>query len=223
MATQQLASMWLRRPDEVRAHLEFASDKVQVMVLGVGGRQVFGRFDLVAEGVRFGVHEKLAGLVVPPRLGQPVEARYESASDGYLFLSEVLEIQDPSTWLLAEPATVERRDRRTGKRVQLVDYVGYEVVVEHPDGSSSRHPLVDLAAGGLGLLFDPEQTGLGAGEVYPAAVHLPGVGAIAVALEVRHLRDLRPTRDSTMAGCRFRRIAYSDRMALTRFVSGWHG
>ncbi len=220
MGSQQLAAMWLRRPDEVRAHLEFAAEHIQVMLLGVGGRQIFGRFDLVPEGIRFKVHEKLRGLVVPPRLGQPVEARYESPSDGYVFLSEVLEIRGADEWVMAQPNTVERRDRRTGKRIQLVDYVGYEVVVEHPYGSSSRHPISDLGSGGLGLLFDPQVTGLEQGEVFPASVHMPGVGAIAVQIEVRHTRSLSGG-EATQAGCRFRRIAYADRMALGRFVSGW--
>ena len=220
-AVTEIPPLWLRHPEEVTKHLEFASSKIKACVLSVGGYQVFGWMSFDGEQLVFAVHERLEGLVSAPRAGQPVECAYEAKADRYQFLSSVEDVIGPMHWVLARPATVERRDKRVDRRIEVVDRPGFNLEIEHPDGTSSIQPLLDLSAGGFAFLFSPHDRKWRAGELATGVLHVEGLGALVVQVEIRHTRDLAPHRNRHAAGTRLRRISYSDRMALTRFVAAW--
>ena len=212
--------LWLRRPEDVAAHLEFASAKIKACVLSVGGYQVFGWMSWDGQLV-FTVHERLEGLVSSPREGQPVEVAYEAKADRYQFLTQVNEVIGPMHWVLATPNTVERRDKRVDRRIEVIDRPGFNLEIEHANGTSSIHPLMDLSGGGFAFLFDPADHKWSAGSMATGVLHVQGLGALVVQVEVRHTRDLSPQRNRHAAGARLRRISYSDRMALSRFVAAF--
>jgi hypothetical protein len=224
-AAAQPASMptlWLRRPDLIQQHLEFASGVIQVCVLSVGGQQVFGQMgppDPVTGVFEFKAHGRLEGIVIPPRPGAPVRVDYEAVADRFAFFSEVLDVRSPLSWRLARPTTVERKDKRLSRRIQIDGdsgfslhlQIGKELVV---------FPLKDLSAGGVGFGFDQSKTPLDTGNVLPGTLQIPGHRAVEVKLEIRHVRQ---NDGRGLAGTRFRQIAYADRMAVRRLVAAWGG
>ena len=220
-AVTEIPPLWLRRPSEVAAHLEFASAQIKACVLSVGGYQVFGWMSFDGDQLVFAVHERLEGLVSAPRAGQPVELAYEAKADRYQFLTSVDDIMGPMHWILQTPNTIERHDKRVDRRISVVDQAGFNLEIEHTDGSSTIVPLYDLSAVGFAFLFSPDDRAWSAGQMATGVLHIAELGALVVQVEIRHVRDLRPDRQRHAAGTRLRRISYSDRMALTRFIAAW--
>lgn len=220
-AVTEIPPLWLRRPDEVKAHLEFASAQIKACVLSVGGYQVFGWLSFDGEALVFAVHERLEGLVAEPREGQPVEVAYEAKADRYQFLSSIASVMGPLHWVLETPGTIERRDKRVDRRIEIVGEPGFNLEIEHANGTSTIHPLMDLSSGGFAFLFRPAERKWRAGEMVTGVLHVEGLGAMVVQVEIRHTRDLGPARALHAAGTRLRRVSYADRMALTRFVASW--
>lgn len=218
--TPEIPPLWLRRPEDVRAHLEFASQHVRACIVSIGGVEVFGWMAYEQGDLTFTVHEKLAGHVSPPRTGQPVEVSYESRSDRYQFLTAIGPILAPMRWTLEMPGTVERRDKRSERRIPVMALDGFLFEIEHADGSSDRRRLRDVSGGGFSFVFDPERGGYTHGQLVTGTLQIDGLGALVVQAEVRHTM---PMRQATrhVCGVRIARIGYSDRLDLARFCASW--
>ena len=219
--TPEIPPLWLRRPEDVRAHLEFASEHVRACILSVGGYQVFGWMSYDGgDAVQFTVHEKLAGHVTPPRDGQPVEVSYESRSDRYQFLSAVASVMGPMHWSLQLPGTVERRDKRADRRIHVLAQEGFLFDIERGDGTSSNQRLRDVSAGGFSFVYDPNTATYDHGQLITGTLHVANLGALVVQVEVRHTIPMRQA-NRHVCGCRIARIGYTDRLDLARFCSSW--
>lgn len=215
-----MPTLWLRRDEDIQQHLAFAAAVIQVCVLTVNGQQIFGTMgapDPDTGVFEFRAHSRLEGVVVPPRPGAAVRADYEAVADRYAFFSEVVAVSGPMCWKLAPPTTVERKDKRLSRRIQVANEKGFSLHLQ-VGKELVAFQLSDMSAGGLGFSYDPEKTPLDAGHVLPGTLQIPGHRAVEVKLEIRHVR---PVGGAHVAGARFRQVAYADRMALRRLVAAW--
>ncbi len=111
--------------------------------------------------------------------GQLVACRFDRPGDAaYLFDSVVADVRpdDHAPFGLAMPVTVNRRSHRADARLALVLDAVYEV-----DGVRGEGKVVDLSAGGLGLICESE---LSPGDEVVVRCTLPGPDA-DLALEQR--------------------------------------
>lgn len=219
--TTEIPPLWLRRPEDVKAHLEFASEHVRACILSIGGYQVFGwmAFD-GGDVIQFTVHEKLAGHVTSPREGQPIEVCYESRSDRYQFLSSVHSVMGPMHWSIQIPGTIERRDKRADRRISVLALDGFSFDIENADGTSSSRRLRDVSAGGFGFVFDPNKESYNHGQLVTGTLHVQELGALVVQVEIRHTIPMRQA-NRHVCGTRIARIGYSDRIDLAKFCAAW--
>lgn len=105
-------------------------------------------------------------------VGQLVSVRFDRPSDAvYSFDTVVAEIRndDHAPFGLAAPVTIGRRPHRNDARVPLVLDAHFEVA----DGPSGLAKVVDLSAGGVGLICDHE---LAADALLTLRCALPGPG-----------------------------------------------
>ena len=108
-------------------------------------------------------------------VGQLVSVRFDRPGDAvYLFDTVVAEVRadDDSPYAFARPVTVDRRRHRSDVRLALVLDAEYQVP-GHPDAAPQHAKVVDLSAGGLGLITKGDHE-IGAALVVRVA--LPGPG-----------------------------------------------
>ena len=106
--------LWLTRPEDIQAHLIYASSEIPSAVLTVANLQVHGRLAPPEEDsgqVAFIVDSSLDGLVNPPPPGRALKVEYEGNEDAFTFFSEMVGTDLLKRWVLASPKTVERTTR----------------------------------------------------------------------------------------------------------------
>ena len=214
-----IPTLWLRRPERIHQHLEFAAHEIQVCVLSVGGQQVFGRVSAPSEKggcFEFEAHGRLEGIVLPPRPGATVRLDYEGEADRYAFFSEVVEVRGPLSWTLASPNAIERKDKRQSTRLAIEGEFGFGLHLQVAQQWMS-FPLLDISDGGVAFRFDAENMPLLPGELLSGTLQIPGHRSIEVKLEVRYVQD---PESGGIAGTRFRQIGYDDRMVVRSLVAG---
>ena len=217
-----MPTLWLRRPEAVQQHLEFAASEIRVCVVSVGGQQVRGELtspDTVSGQFDFQVHSSLKGVAIPPHAGMPARVDYEGKTDRFAFFTEVVEVTSPMRWRLAQPLTVERQDKRLSRRICVLGEPGFSLHL-HVDGVLVRFELLDLSAGGLALTFDQEKTPLKVGEILRGVLRLPGPVTFKIELTLRHTRQ---NGLHHVAGARFEQITYDDRMTIRRLIAARAG
>lgn len=213
-----IPTLWLRRPERIQQHLEFAAHEIQVCVLSVGGQQVFGRVSAPSEKggcVHFEAHGRLEGIVIPPQPGAPVRIDYEGESDRYTFFSEIVEVRGALSWTLASPNAIERKDKRQSSRTAVEGEAGFSLHLQVAQQWVS-FPMLDLSDGGVAFRFDPQTLPLVPGELLSGTLKIPGHRAIEVTLEVRYVQG---PGSSDIVGTRFRQIGYDDRLAVRSLVA----
>ncbi len=213
-----MPTLWLRRPEAVQQHLEFAASTIRVCVVSFGGQQVQGVLtspDPTTGEFDFLVHSSLEGIAIPPQVGMPARIDYEGKTDRFVFFTEVLEVEGPLRWRLAQPLTVERQDKRLSRRICVLGEQGFSLHL-HLDGVLVPFELLDMSAGGLALTYDPEKTPLKVGDVLRGVLRLPGPTTFEVEIELRHTRQNGLHR---VAGTRFEEITYDNRMAVRRLIA----
>ena len=106
---------WLTRPEDIQAHLIYASSEIPSAVLTVANLQVHGRIAPPEEDsgqVAFIVDSSLDGLVNPPPPGRALKVEYEGNEDAFTFFSEMVGTDLLKRWVIAAPRTVERTNQR---------------------------------------------------------------------------------------------------------------
>ena len=108
-------------------------------------------------------------------VGQLVSVRFDRPGDAvYLFdtVVTVARSDDTTPYALARPVTIDRRPHRADVRLALVLDATYELPHD-PDAGVQHAKVVDLSAGGLGLITS---SGLSVDDALTVRVELPGPG-----------------------------------------------
>jgi len=108
-------------------------------------------------------------------VGQLVSVRFDRPGDAvYLFDTVVAEVRadDESPYALARPVTIDRRRHRSDVRLALVLDAEYQMPGD-PEAQAQRAKVIDLSAGGLGLITQGDHE---VGAALVVSVVLPGPG-----------------------------------------------
>jgi hypothetical protein len=219
---QEVAPLWLTRPEDVQAHLMYAAAEIASCVVTVGGLQVHGSIAPPASsgGVPFVVDPRLQEIVDVPPSGRAVRVDYEGGTDRYTFYSEMVGTDPLRRWVLAPPRTVQRTDRRIVARHRVMGHDGFAVILEA--GNTIRtFEVMDISNAGLAFLYKSSEISLREGHPVEGHVEIPGLDALPVRLEVRNLRSAPAQKGFRIAGMRFLDLARPERMAIAGALAAW--
>jgi hypothetical protein len=215
--------LWLTRPDDIQAHLIYASTEIPSAVLTVANLQVHGRLAPPEEDsgqVAFIVDSSLEGLVNSPPPGRALKVEYEGDEDAFTFYSEMVGTDLLKRWVLAAPKTVERTNQRL---------VARHLVSGNPDfGLSATLPMgrMDLAmrdVSNAGLSFSLAARDAPAlGAMVPGTLEVPGLQPLGLNMEIRHVRPMPGDATRSLIGVKFIDLAHAERTALARALAAWH-
>ena len=218
---QACAPLWLTRPEDVQAHLMYAAAEIASCVITVGGLQVHGSLappDM--GGVPFVVDSRLQDIVETPPTGRAVRVDYEGGTDRYTFYSEMVGTDMLRRWVLAEPRTVQRTDRRMVARHRVIGQDGFNVIVE--SGSTIRtFEIMDVSNAGLAFVYKSSELSIKEGHEVMGHVEIPGLDALPLRMEVRNIRSAPSQRGYRIAGVRFVELARPERMAIAGALAAW--
>ena len=214
--------LWLTKPEDIQAHLIYASSEIPSAVLTVANLQVHGRLAVPEENtgqVSFVVDNSLEGLVSPPPPGQALKVEYEGEEDAFTFYSEMMGTDLLKRWVLAAPRTVERTNQRL---------VARHLVVGNPDFDLNGHlsagrrqlSLRDISNSGLSFSIEASATPP-IGNFIPGSLEVPGLQPLSVNMEVRHSRPMPGDRTRFLIGVKFADLAHAERTALARALAAW--
>jgi hypothetical protein len=213
--------MWLTRGDDVVAHLYFAAAEIGAATMELGALQVPGSLSFPNPEERmfsFFTHGEVDLSEVDVSSGEVVRFRYVQGESTYTFLSEIEDISDQQArrrWRIRFPQAIERNERRLVKRHRVMGRPGFHFSTG-PD--RTKHPLYDIAAAGLSYVVSASNR-IKAGTSVQGSIHIPGLGPIAVVMEMRNLRPLPGDASRKLAGCRFVEVSGADRELLANALS----
>jgi hypothetical protein len=192
------------RPNEIRDHLTNAAMGRSVAFLTASYHQVPGTFSAPDRGGRvlfFSQPENGGG---PPQIdiGQSVRVDYRFDRSNLVFFSRISEFQQPGSWVLDRPRTVQRLSRRQEPRVVLSEDQGFALALMTANGFQS-FPLMDLSSGGAALMYDAREVGLWVGRQITAWIDLPNQQTAPVSAIVRHVSRTGCSVGHKCAGLRF--------------------
>ncbi len=208
--------MWLTRGDDVVAHLYFAAAEIGAATMELGALQVPGSLSFPNAEERmfsFFTHGEVELSEVEVASGDVVRFRYVQGESTYTFLSEIEDISDQQArrrWRIRFPQAIERNERRLVKRHRVMGRPGFHFSTG-PD--RTKHPLYDIAAAGLSYVVSASNR-IKTGASVQGSIHIPGLGPIAVVMEMRNLRPLPGDSSRKLAGCRFVEVSGADRELL---------
>jgi len=211
-------ALYLTRPQDVSAHLIYAAAEIGAAVLTVHGRQVHGQIgtpDPETGQIPFSLDRSLRDLVEAPPPGRAVRVTYEHADSAYAFYTEVDGSDIFKCWILQQPRTVERTDRRLVFRHQVEGEEGFSVMLRQGVG---EFPLRDISSAGVSFDFGAEQE-VAVGDRMEVELHMPGQSAVSVTLEIRNCRAGLGERH--IAGACFVGISHLERAAIARSLAVW--
>ena len=209
-------ALYLTRPQDVNAHLIYAAAEIGAAVLTVHGRQIHGQIgtpDPETGQVPFAIDRSLRDLVEAPPPGRAVRITYEHADSAFAFYTEVDGSDVFKCWILQQPRTVERTDRRLVFRHQVDGEEGFSVL-----HGAEEFALRDVSSAGISFDFRAE-SGVAVGDRMDVELHMPGQSAVPVTLEVRNCRA--GTGDLHIAGACFVGISHLERAAIARSLAVW--
>ena len=209
-------ALYLTRPQDVNAHLIYAAAEIGAAVLTVQGRQVLGKIgspDPETGQIPFAIDGRLRDLVEPPPPGRAVRVTYEHADSAYAFYTEVDGSDVFLCWILQQPRTVERTDRRLMFRHQVKGEEGFALIHDADEFS-----LRDISSAGLSFDFRAEGS-INVGERMEVELQMPGQTAMSVTLEIRNCRAA--AGEVYIAGACFVGISHLQRAALARSLAVW--
>jgi hypothetical protein len=215
--------LWLTRPEDIQAHLIYASSEIPSAVLTVANLQVHGRLALPEEDsgqVFFVVDTSLEGLVNPPPPGRALKVEYDGEEDAFSFYSEMVGTDLLKRWVLAPPRTVERTNQRLVARHLVAGNPDFELSAQLPIG---RRDLAIRDISNSGLSFSvgaPDAPPVGS--YIPGNLEVPGLPALGVSMEIRHARPMPGDSNRTLIGAKFSNLAHAERTALARALAAWH-
>ncbi len=215
--------LWLTRPEDIQAHLIYASVEIPSAVLTVANLQVHGRLALPEEDsgqVSFVVDNSLEGLVNPPPPGRALKVEYEGEEDAFTFYSEMMGTDLLKRWVLAAPRTVERTNQRLVARHLVAGNPDFSLNVQLPTGRKEL-ALRDISNSGLSFAVSaPDAPPVGS--LIPGTLEVPGLQALGLSMEIRHSRPLPGDASRTLIGTKFSDLAHAERTALARALAAWH-
>jgi hypothetical protein len=215
--------LWLTRPEDIQAHLIYASSEIPSAVLSVANLQVHGRLAPPEEDsgqVAFVVDSSLDGLINPPPPGRALKVEYEGNEDAYTFFSEMVGTDLLKRWVLASPKTVERTNQRLVARHMVAGNPDFGLTAHLPIGERDL-ALRDVSNAGLSFsVFAKEVPPTG--HILEGVLEVPGMQGLSLSMEVRHARPMPGDAARSLVGVRFVQLAHAERTALARALAAWH-
>lgn len=218
-ALRDPGSLWLTRASEIHAHLVVAAaERCPVSLVGPAIGTV-GTFEADDEGWLHFVPDP--SLPTPlPRLGATVKASYDQGVIGNSFYTSLISVDRSGRWVLQEPLSIERTDRRIVERFYVAGKPGFCFrVSEWP--SQPMLGVHDLSAAGLSILNEPRRHPLQFEQLLEGYLHLPGEAALPMCVEIRNSRDVPRQPGVRVYGSRISGIATVHQQALVAFLAKW--
>ena len=215
--------LWLTRPEDIQAHLIYASSEIPSAVLTVANLQVHGRLAPPEEDsgqVAFIVDSSLDGLVNPPPPGRALKVEYEGNEDAFTFFSEMVGTDLLKRWVLASPKTVERTNQRLVARHLVAGNPEFGLMVQLRIGKCDV-ALRDVSNAGLSFSVNSGDAPA-TGSITEGTLEIPGLQPVDVSMEIRHARPLPGDASRSLIGVRFVQLPHAERTALARALAAWH-
>lgn len=215
--------LWLTRPEDIQAHLIYASSEIPSAVLTVANLQVHGRLAPPEEDagqVAFIVDSSLDGLVNPPPPGRALKVEYEGNEDAFTFFSEMVGTDLLKRWVIALPRTVERTNQRLVARHIVAGNPEFGLTVQIRTGRQSV-ALRDVSNAGLSFSVHSGDAPA-PGSIAEGTLEVPGLQAVEISMEIRHVRPVPGNASRSLVGVKFVQLPHAERTALARALAAWH-
>jgi hypothetical protein len=218
-ALRDQGTLWLTRTSDIHAHLAVAVAERRPVQLAGPGIGTVGTFEISGEGwINFAADPTLPTPL--PRLGATVRASYDQGVVQCSFYTSLVSVDRYGQWVLQEPLSIERADRRIVERFQVAGKAGFCFrVSEWP--SQPVLGVHDLSATGVSLLNDPRRHALQFEQLLEGYLHLPGEAALPMCVEIRNSREIPRQAGLRVYGSRITGIATVHQQALVGFLAEW--
>jgi c-di-GMP-binding flagellar brake protein YcgR len=203
---------WMNRQKEVMAHLQVAVDELEFVTVEAGRESQFAYLSLVP-GQREHFLLYTGGHAVFPSAvtGSVIKVVYERDAASYEFLSVVTERMEGGKLAVSFPQFIERRERRSSRRVDVGEDERVHVCTDQGEELS----VSDLSMSGVGIVASRAEARQLMKDGIRGVLQL-GDSRISVWLDVRHSRKLGT--DEAFVGARFLGLSAAERSALRNFI-----
>ena len=192
------------RPKAIARHLEVASAEQMAACMTSSYLRVPGTFELAQNSgqLLFLGRESTIGRVARIECGQSVRVDYRFEEDNLVFFTRITQSNEPGSWQLTRPHTVQRLSRRSQVRQLIPESSGVRLAMMTNRGFQS-FPVVDLSSGGAAVRYDAREVGLWVGRRVTVWLETSDVKGVPVTIEVRHVSRRGCPPGQKLAGVRF--------------------